>query len=402
MRILIGLHDVVLGGDTINALELACRLRERGHDATLFAIVPADLPAAEAPLLTMAEQRAMPVHRLERPYGFRGRMRLVTEMAQFVRDERVDVVHAFGHQDTYFTFCGTHGLGGAALVVNDYAMTLTPGLPRHVPLVVGTEEVREQARRVRRGPTFLVEPPVDADSNRPGVVDPQPFRRSLGIGHDDVLLVMVSRLVRKLKSEGLHAAIGAVRILEDPAIRLVLVGGGEAAEELAKHAAQANAQLGREAVLLPGPMDDPRTAYAAADIVLGMGHSGLRGMAFGKPVVVVGEQGFSLPMTPESFAHFAYHGIYGLGDGRDGAPRLAEQLRPLLRDSEKHISLGRMGRRLVEERYSLDAAAKATEEIYRKALGARSWISWCRDAGYVAWSYAPAKLRRLRRVVASA
>ena len=49
---------------------------------------------------------------------------------------------------------------------------------------------------------------------------------------------------------------------------------------------------GRQVVLLTGEIADPRPAYAAADVVVGQGGSALRGMAFGKPLVVVGEGRF--------------------------------------------------------------------------------------------------------------
>ncbi len=146
---------------------------------------------------------------------------------------------------------------------------------------------------------------------------------------------------------------------------------------------------------------DPRPAYAAADIVLGMGHSGLRGMAFAKPVVVVGERGFSLPVTAETADHFFHHGVYGVGDGDDVAPRLAGQLRVLLADRELRESLGEFGRRTVLSRYGLDPAADRLEEIYRGALRRRSWRDWLLDTGAVATPYLSGKLRRLRSRIAA-
>jgi glycosyltransferase involved in cell wall biosynthesis len=400
MNILIGLHHVTLGGDTINAVELASRLRSRGHRVTLFAITGATgaASAVEAPLLAMAGERGVGVRIFPRPLGVRARLGLVRDLARFARAERVEVVHAFGHQDTYFAFAGSYGLAGVPLVVNDYAMTLTRGLPQRVPLIAGTAAVRDEAERERPGPAFLLEPPVDIVANRPGCADGAAFRRRLGIGPDEVLLVMVSRLARTMKAESLRGAIDAVWLLAEPAVRLVLVGDGDGAPDLGTRAAKVNADLGRDAVLLPGAMVDPRPAYAAADIVLGMGHSGLRGMAFGKPLVVVGERGFSLPLTRETLSQFLYHGVYGLGDGGDVAPGLAEQLRPLLRDRQLREARGQLGRQTVMDRFGLDAAAERLEAIYRSVAGRRrSLLAWARDAGALAATYAPAKIRRMRR-----
>jgi glycosyltransferase involved in cell wall biosynthesis len=395
MRILICLHHLVLGGDTINALELGCRLRDRGHTVSFLAIADQSVREHGAPLLSLAEGRRAPVQVFDEPSGIAGRARLIAQIAAFVRAEAFDVVHAFGHRDTYYTFCAAYGIAGVPLVINDYAMTVTRGLPRRPPLVVGTREVYDEALAVRSGETHVVEPPVDERENAPDAVDGARFREDHAIEEADVLVAVVSRFSNFLKREGLLAAIDAIRMLDDPTVRLMLVGDGEARDEVRSRADGANEQLGRDAVLLPGPLLDPRPAYAAADIVLGMGHSALRGMAFGKPVVVVGERGFSLPVSPASFDHFAYHGFYGLGDGGDAAPRLATQLDPLVRGPALRRDLGAFGRRTVEQLYGLEAAASRMEDIYRQAGARRSWIRWISDAGYLGTHYSTAKLRRL-------
>ncbi len=71
-------------------------------------------------------------------------------------------------------------------------------------------------------------------------------------------------------------------------------------------------------MVLTGAMVDPRPAYAAADVVVGMGGSALRGMAFGKAVIVVGERNFAEIFDPDTAERFYDRGIYGLGDGRAG------------------------------------------------------------------------------------
>ena len=91
----------------------------------------------------------------------------------------------------------------------------------------------------------------------------------------------------------------AIRSLgRDLPLRFHIVGDGAARPRLAQLAEETNAEIGRQAVVLTGMLLDPRPAYAAADIVVGMGGSSLRGIAFGKPVIIVGEKGFSAPFTP--------------------------------------------------------------------------------------------------------
>src|SRR5207237_10898328 len=84
-------------------------------------------------------------------------------------------------------------------------------------------------------------------------------------------------------------------LLGQPDLDLVIVGTGDAEDVVRRKAEAANRRLGRPAVVLVGPMNDPRPAYAAADLVLGQGGSAIRAMSFTKPLIVIGEKGFSLP-----------------------------------------------------------------------------------------------------------
>jgi hypothetical protein len=95
-------------------------------------------------------------------------------------------------------------------------------------------------------------------------------------------------------------------------------------------------------------------------------------MAFGKPVVVLGERGFAEVLTPESASTFLWQGFYGLGTGDVTPGRLADLLRPLISSPPKRARLGNFTRQLVESRFSLSAAAGRQIDFYRECL---SWHS---------------------------
>src|SRR6185437_5484061 len=131
-----------------------------------------------------------------------------------------------------------------------------------------------------------------------------------------------------------------------------------------------NARLGRNVVVLVGEMSDPRAAYAATDVMIGQGGSALRSMAFAKPLVVVGEDGFSETLTPESAPLFLEQGWFGLGPGSlgSGAPALQRALSSLVASPARRSELGRFSRSLVEQRFSLTHAAEIVETFYLRAL----------------------------------
>ena len=214
-----------------------------------------------------------------------------------------------------------------------------------------------------------MEPPVDIEANSPDF-DGSAFRSELELGADSVLVVVVCRLVPELKREGLLVACRTIGELASEGVpaRLVIVGDGSARAEVAAEAERANARAGARVVRLTGELADPRPAYAAADVMLGMGGSALRGMAFGKPLVVQGELGFWKACDPDSVGEFLDRGWYGLGDGGDGGARLRSQLVPLLTDPARRATLGKFSRNLVVDRFSLQHAARAQIEIYGRAL----------------------------------
>ncbi|MGC1853254.1 MAG: hypothetical protein WA687_12530, partial [Solirubrobacterales bacterium] len=134
--------------------------------------------------------------------------------------------------------------------------------------------------------------------------------------------------------------------------------------------------LGREAVRFAGALADPRPAYAAADLMLGMGGSSLRALATGKPTIVQGERGFSKPFEPASRAYFLHHGFWGVGDGGSNTHRLAGQMRDLLSDPARREELGRYGRETVSERFSLERATRIQLDIYDEVLTQRAERRW--------------------------
>jgi hypothetical protein len=99
-----------------------------------------------------------------------------------------------------------------------------------------------------------------------------------------------------------------------------------------------------------------------------MGHSALRALSFGKSLVVLGEDGFSLPFAPDTARYFLEAGFYGRGPGDRDPRALAEQIRPLLDDPRLRAGRGAYGRDLVVERFSLRAATDHLERLYRDAV----------------------------------
>ena len=287
-------------------------------------------------------------------------------------------------------------------------MTVESFVPRTLPATLGTRALQAQASLVRKGTVALLEPPVDVTANAPGAIDPHDFILSHGLDDDRLNVVVVTRLEQWLKLESLLRAMDAVaKLAPTHRLRLVVVGEGSARDQVEARARRVNGIVGDRVVVLTGPLLDPRPAYATADVMLGMGGSALRSLAFGKPLIVLGEHGFSETFTPETADRFLWQGFYGLGDGDGSSARLVGQLRPLLEDAPLRARLGAFGREVVVGRYALDVSAVRLNELYHDVAGSRpsrpaAAVEGLRMLGYLAARRAvPAgtrqHLRNLRR-----
>jgi glycosyltransferase involved in cell wall biosynthesis len=353
MKILVYPHTLSIGGSQLNAIELAGAVAGRGHDVTVF--------GRPGPLVDVV--RAWGLHFERAPESKRRPSLAVADaLVRLVDRDGYDVVHGYEWPPVLEAFYGPGLRRGTSVVATILSMSVPAFLPNAVPLIVGTRQIKAVAEDARGTPVWVVEPPVDVAENAPNT-HRDVFRRQHDLDATRPLVVIVSRLANELKLEGLERAIAAAGQLDGRCpFQLVIVGDGPARAHLEGLAAAMNQRLQRRAVVLTGELFDPRPAYSAADVVLGMGGSALRAMAFAKPVIVLGEGGFALTLDDVSVETFRWQGFYGIGGGHDLAAALAD----LLPNPDLRRRLGEFSRRTVVEEFSLTRAAATLEAIYQE------------------------------------
>lgn len=364
-------HSMELGGSQLNAIELGAAVRDRGHEVVIY--------GPPGPLADHVRTLGLELV-VARPAGRRPSPAIARDLAALARARSADVLHGYEWPPALEARAAAVLSRRAVAVVTVMSMAVAPFLPDSVPLVVGTRRIQESTARLRRGPVHLIEPPVDAESNRPDLDGGRAAAEFLARASGDAegrRVVIVSRLARELKLEGILTAIVAVqRLAASIPVQLLIVGDGPARTEVEAAAEAANRTSGRPVVRMVGALADPRGAYDAADVVIGMGGSALRALAFAKPLVVQGERGFFEVLDPRTAPVFLEQGWYGVGGldpatpgGRAAAAdRLIDVVAPLLADGQARTRLGAYGRRLLEERFSLTAAAVVQEAVYEQAL----------------------------------
>jgi glycosyltransferase involved in cell wall biosynthesis len=359
-----------LGGSPLNAIELAAAVRDRGHEVAVYARDGALVDYIRELRLEYIPAKPSRIHR--ETTGRRAVAVLATawHLHRVARSRGVDVLHGYEWPPIVEAYAAAQRTPNIAVVGSVMAMQVPPFIPSTVPLIVGTKQLCQQLRHTRPGPVHLLEPPVDLASNFPGASS-SPFSQLPPTEPGTIEVVVVSRLSHQLKLEGILTAVRSIgEVARTRPVRLVIVGGGEAFDTVAAEAALVNTTLGKQAVVLTGELADPRPAYDAADVCLGMGGSALRAMAFGKPLIVQGESGFFETLTPTSAESFLEGGWYGVSnlDSHAATNRLTGLLTELLSSPARRAELGAFGRHLVQDRFSLTRAAESLEGIYRDAI----------------------------------
>ncbi|WP_426226764.1 glycosyltransferase family 4 protein [Pseudarthrobacter sp. DSP2-3-2b1] len=361
MKILVFPHELEIGGSQINAIEIAAAVQKRGHEVVIFGTKGA-LNARITELGLEFIESPRPSHRPTPA--------IIRALNQLISSRGFAVLHGYEWPPTLE--CALAATQTPAVAVSTVmSMAVAPFIPKHLPLMVGTADILAAEQKFGRTLTELLEPPVDLAANNPSVeLGVQTFRRQWGLESSSFVVSTVTRLAAELKLEGLLSAIEAVgRVAHQIPVQLLIAGRGPAGNIVEAAAIEVNRRTGRRVVVLAGQMDDPRAAYAAADLVLGMGSSALRAMAFAKPLVVQGEQGFWELLTPESLPLFLQKGWFGTGPGPEtGAGKLAGLLMEVYRSPGRRRELSAFSLATVTGRFSLARAAELQEAFYVRSM----------------------------------
>lgn len=371
MNILVCPNTTIIGGASLDAVDLAAAMRERGHQ--LFVLgPPGALVERLGPLgITWIEGPATDdgtAPELGRGRALWPSVAVMRRIRRVVADEHIDVVHTYEWPRCLEADYGAHLVDGIPLVSTILAVKAPKFLPRTAHIVVGARELADLLKERSYPAVTLIEPWIRQPPTT-GTADGAAQFASAHRLDEGVPVVVIASRLSGMKMDSLRLAIEATKVVaSDRPVQLVIAGEGAGEQELRDRAEQVNRQLGRRAITFTGLLDDVGPAYASADVVLGMGTALLGGMAYGKPAIVVGEGGFSELLTNETEAALSAVGFWGEGPAGGAADRLAGHLIEALRDPERTGELAACSMSLVARRLSRAAAGEVIEGVYRETI----------------------------------
>jgi len=170
-----------------------------------------------------------------------------------------------------------------------------------------------------------------------------------------------------------------------PGVRILIVGGGDVYQELSARAAQINKQLGRDCLVLTGPRTDVNQLLAACHLFVGVSRAALEAMAACRPVILSGAQGHTGLFTPQLLDKAVDTNFCCRTDPTATQEQLLEDIvHALSLSPEEQEELGRYGRRVVQEHYSVQRMAADALAVYSQVRKRRRVVM----SGYYGFSNA--------------
>jgi glycosyltransferase involved in cell wall biosynthesis len=371
------------GGAGNTAHRFAVEQAARGHHVEVFtAPAPGDPPSSGDAI----------VHRIKPLFAF-GNAPLIPRLA---RVDGFDVVHIhypfiFGSELTLIGRLSSRrrrqallvhyknrlvGKGPRGALFEVYERTVAPALIRAADRVCvlspdHADSVAYLRKEGEREPGKLVEMPngVDAELFAPGA-DAGRLRERLAIPDDAVVAAFVATLDRAHHFKRLDVAIDAVAELGDPALHVVVAGGGELVDEFRARAAERGV-ADRIHFLGPVPHPELPDVLRACDLFLltteppeSFGIVLIEAMATGLPVVATDYPGVRAVVVEDETGLLAPR-----GDARAVAGRLRELAEA---GPEGRGRMGAAGRERAEREWNWPRLVDRMDAAYAEAIVARS------------------------------
>lgn len=356
------------GGQEIRIITESVGMMERGH-RVLIACRPGSMIARRA--------REQGIETFIMSLGGAFDIAGIRRMRAFLRRHKVDIVNTHSSRDSWCGGFAAKFSGGVKVVRTRHlsipvkrsfeSRLLYGSLPDAV--VTTGESLREHIiERVDLDPDRAVSIPTGIDLVRfdPDTVSGDGFRREFG-ATDTTPVIGTVGMLRHMKGH-VYLVEAAAEVLDEyPQAIFVIVGDVPSASPMKERIATHAAELGiTDRFFMAGYRDDIPEVMAGLDVFVlpSISYEGVpqainQAMAMRRPVVAtdvgaVNEQ--------------VINGQTGILVEKADSHQLAQGILTLLKSPDGAARMGDNGRRLVEERFSLDAMLDTTEALYGRLM----------------------------------
>lgn len=196
------------------------------------------------------------------------------------------------------------------------------------------------------------------------------IRKELNIPRSAGILCYCSRLDWNKTNVARVLLFSFTQLLEEYSnLHLIVVGDGPGRESLEKEAQVINEMADKDVVHMVGAKVDVIPYYFQSSIIIGTARVALEGMMCGKPVIAIGNQGYTGIVT-ESTKDIQWDMYFGDHDAieKPNVTNLVKDIKYLLKKKDKITKIGRWSRNWCEKMFDIDNCVKELVKIYINAL----------------------------------
>ena len=195
--------------------------------------------------------------------------------------------------------------------------------------------------------------------------------REFGLDANRPVISYVSRMDESRALVARQLVAIAPRLREAiPGVQLLIAGGGDVFDEIKAQADAANAAAGKNYIVMTGARTDINEIVAAGNLFVGVSRAALEAMAAEKPVIVAGNEGYIGLFGEDKLALAQSNNFCCRGCAMSNEELLYNDIiNALCRLSgDERAALGRYGRQVIQEYYSVTRMARDAEAAYREVL----------------------------------
>jgi len=371
MNILLASMALDIGGAETHVVGLAKELKKMGHKPIVVS----------AGGVYVEELKSEGIHHYIAPLN-RKDIKSLTEslktLYSIVNKEKIDIIHAHGripalNSKMISLFKGipfmttAHAKFNASLI---YKYTSFWGKE----VICISEDIKDHLINkfnVRHKKITII--PNGIDTIRfSSKVDDTKLKNELKLREDTLKVVYISRIsgpLAELVKLVIEAGKGIRRETEE--IEFIIVGDGDNFMEICEEVDKVNSQYNSKFIHMLGKRTDIPEIFALADLAVCVSRSALEAMACEKPVILAGGEGYMGLLTEENMEAAISNNFTGRTSTDEvTVKKLKDKILEILHPSndERRTVLGRLGRKVVTEQFSIETMTKMTIDIYTKLL----------------------------------
>lgn len=371
MNILLAAMALDIGGAETHVVGLAKELKKMGHNPIVVS----------AGGVFVEELETIKIPHYEAPLNKKDRKSISKSLKVFkeaIKDENIDLIHAHGRIPA----------------LNGKIISLLKGIPfmttAHAKFKVSfvykytsfwgkevisiSEDVKEHLINrfnVKPESITLITNGIDTTRFTHGL-DVSSQMKELKLRDDTMKVVYSSRLAGSLASLTKLVIEAAKEIYnENDKIEFIIVGDGEDFKEISESAEKVNADCGTKFIHMLGKRTDMPEVLSLGDAAICVARTALEAMACEKPIILAGGEGYMGLLSEENMEIAISNNFTGRTTSDEvSVEKLKDQITALLHPSKKkrREELGKLGRKVVEEKFSIENMVRETVDIYYKLL----------------------------------